>query len=333
MSSTLRETSPAQHLAVQTSSVPTLHDCRPRRLLVVLALDPAGNESLLLQAAAWSRLFHGEAFALDVMSPQRIRSPVLYSLDGRPRHSAGLHGQPLSLLPTGHIAATRRDDASHPNSPATQRDVHDVVTAVVAEIGADLILLPRWSSARSRPTFDTGDFATRLVRSLQVPCLVMDHPFPGGAIVAATDLTDPTFPVVRYAAQLAREAGGDVTLMHNLDTVPIGPLLMGFVGPTVLLALNHPDRSLRQASQRLEAAASQSQLHATRRITRESDTTATILAMAAEQRANLIITGTHPRARFRLFPRFSVADAVVAHASCSVLIVPLYIRLPQATVA
>ena len=77
--------------------------------------------------------------------------------------------------------------------------------------------------------------ALSLVQRTERPCLVVGKPRSGSTILAATDMTDPGFPVVRYAARIAARIDGDVKLVDNLDSPSTG-----LAGSSAVLAALDP---------------------------------------------------------------------------------------------
>lgn len=281
------------------------------RLLVVPAPDRTDNDLLLLRAIAWTRIYGGEAFVLDVMSPEIELVPLGTRFNTGPRWGTA---EPARERQRITLERTKRHAWTDPFP--SEKALLDSIEVAAKAIGASLVMVPRQRQHGWVSRWSFEQLALSVVQRTQRPCLVVGKPRASSAILAATDLSDPHFPVLHYAAGIASRIDGDVKLVHNLDSPTLG-----FAGPSALLAGLECLDSAEEIQDALhKVAGGDTQVL----VLNEPDTAAAIVHAAEELQADLIVAGTHRPQRFRLLPRFSTAEEVTRRASCCVLLVPLY---------
>jgi len=271
---------------------------RMHRLLVVPGNDQTANDLLLFRAVAWARRHEGQPFLLDASALEPEVRPLLHSWEALSRPCA-------------------------PSAFVVEEDLPEEIAHAVIALDAALVMLPRQRVLGGAPQSYVERLAIALVRRTARPCMVVASPQPSGAILAATDLSDPLFPVVRYAKAIAAQPETPVTLLHNMDAPPLGQLLAGSVRPSTLLAMTSAEGLAQQIHDKLKYVAASLDLRADTLVTSETETAASILAAAEQCQADLIVTGTHRDCPSRLVPRCSIAEAIIRRAACSVLVVPL----------
>ena len=182
-------------------------------------------------------------------------------------------------------------------------DIGDPATAIARaakRTDAQLVVVGAPSAGAADAIATVGSLAGRLPPSSGL--LVAHPPRTAGELVAATDLRDAQFPVVKTAAHLADALAARVTVVHNLESE----------GPVLALALeNIADRL-----QELERLANElDRVHAGRVST--TRTTAEAIADVARSRdADIAVVGVrrgHGRTLLSL----------LGTATCSVLAIPL----------
>jgi nucleotide-binding universal stress UspA family protein len=142
-------------------------------------------------------------------------------------------------------------------------------------------------------------------------------------VVAATDLEDARFPVLRAAAQLAQVLGAAVVPVHNV--CPLPAMLRG--------AAHHPS-ALRERAAWLATAKERKQSGLARAvgelelsqagvISDDYDAARAILHEARSRKADLVVVGLRTRSWIERLLSPSVATSVVRGARRSVLITPL----------
>jgi nucleotide-binding universal stress UspA family protein len=183
------------------------------------------------------------------------------------------------------------------------------VARYVEEVQAQLLLLP-----------PHGEGFSELVASLSArtgtPVLVSRAPCKLRTILAATDLRDSEYPVLRFAGALGGRWNSDIVAVHNLDPQPVSGSEKAHAPADVLRG--EPGRAagmsrLRRASQQLLAPV--------RAVVRDdADPVDAILDEARAHDAHLVVVGLKQGHRSN---RCGVTARVVDLAQRSVLVVPV----------
>lgn len=140
-------------------------------------------------------------------------------------------------------------------------------------------------------------------------------------ILLTSDLSDESLRAFGPVADLARERGAQIKLIHVVDDVPIPP-----AGAPLAPPLHAPDleSSVEAAKEKLEQQ--RQSLGADLSVEIEVIIAATpaeaICEHASRAGADLIALSTHGRSGFRRFVLGSIAEGVVRHAHVPVLIFP-----------
>jgi len=137
-------------------------------------------------------------------------------------------------------------------------------------------------------------------------------------ILAPIDFSDCSLKALDYAAGFARSFQAWITLIHVVQ-VPYG------TGEAVIVDLDRIRQRMREDSERQLAALvtklTRDQEISMDIIVREGNPYAEIVRVAQEQRIDLIIIATHGHTGIKHVLLGSVAERVVRHASCPVLVV------------
>jgi nucleotide-binding universal stress UspA family protein len=175
-----------------------------------------------------------------------------------------------------------------------------------------------------------GNVSERVVR--YAPCSVLvARPCPKqGIVLAATDLSDASFPAVKAGAEQARLRAAKLVVLHNVDlwpppvsSVTAGLAAAGFpTDPRVL------EEQRSAALQRLEEILGRLRIEATCRIS-HGPPDAEIIRAADELEPELLVIGTHGRTGLSRLALGSVAERVVETANSSVLVVRLSASTPE----
>jgi nucleotide-binding universal stress UspA family protein len=164
-----------------------------------------------------------------------------------------------------------------------------------------------------------GSVADQVVRAAHCPVLIARAPRQG-AILAATDLTDPALPAIEAAAAEASRRGRKLVVMHAMESSRDGDAAMGLLG--ALPALDTPEtRASRRglASQIINSALTR--LHAQGEIViAEEEVLTETLRLAESLPAELVVVGTHGRSGLSRVVLGSRASSVIESAPCSVLV-------------
>jgi nucleotide-binding universal stress UspA family protein len=162
-----------------------------------------------------------------------------------------------------------------------------------------------------------GGVAERVVRNAHCAVLVA-RPSPPGAVLGATDFSDPALPAVEAAVAEARRRGVPLALIYSMDLLPPG--VVGYEVPPLSAEVIAAMRA--QSEERLKEALARLGAEGTLTIA-EGPAGPTIVKTAASLPAELVVVGTHGRTGLRRFVLGSVAEAVVRSAPCSALVVRL----------
>ncbi len=164
-----------------------------------------------------------------------------------------------------------------------------------------------------------GSVTERVVRCAPCPVLVVKSGSGAGGVLAATDLTDPAFPVVHAGAREARRLGLPLTVVHAIPFVPTGMLRGHAVGSLSPMGRGELRRAFRG---QLDRALDTLSVKAAVRV--EDGEPADVVARLSEAlSATLVVVGTRGRGGFWRLLLGSVAEEIVSAAPCSVLVVHL----------
>jgi len=169
-----------------------------------------------------------------------------------------------------------------------------------------------------------GRVAGQVVRHASVPVLVA-RPSPRGAVVGATDFSDPSLPALHAAADEARRRRSTLHLIYAVD---VGVYAAGSAPAAVMSYLEGSSAIALDGLEGLRSAAALRLQDTLRQFAIEGQTSvvdgraeATIVTYAQTVGAELVVVGTHGRSGFARITLGSTAAAVVESASCSVLVV------------
>lgn len=230
-----------------------------------------------------------------------------------------------SEVTAAYSSLSKRAAAQLPADADIQLDVRigdkvDEILAVAASHETALIVIGRTSEREGvfarifRPSLPT-----RLLRGAACPVLITRYSPPTGRILAATDLGEPSRPVLQAAAGEVARCGGQVTAVHIVAPVPVMPVM------DVPESLPVSTEELVTSAQgELDRAVRDSGLPATTAVRVEMGSPGSrLLELARELAADLIIVGTHGRSGPKRVLLGSVAEEVLRDAPCNVLVVRL----------
>lgn len=190
-----------------------------------------------------------------------------------------------------------------------QGDFEAHVAAQAGRQRARLVVLPDQRGS--------GELAIQLACSTGAQVLVSRSKPGERPILAATDLQDPEFPVLRGAAQLALALGQPLITFHNVD-----PLTM-MAGHGRATAGVHFGVSALTRRESLVGVSQALQVELTPIIRAELDPVHAILDEADVCDAGLIVVGAHPCSWWQRLMDDGVAPRVANQADRDVLITPL----------
>jgi nucleotide-binding universal stress UspA family protein len=191
-----------------------------------------------------------------------------------------------------------------------QGDFTEQVAAHARSIEASMIVIPAPGAA--------GEAMTALAHAAGVPVFVARDRAAGDAIVAATDLEDCSYPVLRAATELGRRLGVPLIALHNLSPISVSDAV-----DLVLSEPSWPVRTLTELGRsRLERAVRDLPSATTPLLSEEVDPVEAILREARGGGVDLVAVGARSETSARWL-RHSVTVRVVERAPCSVLVVPV----------
>lgn len=167
----------------------------------------------------------------------------------------------------------------------------------------------------SRP----GDVATQIVRDSGAQVLVTRGKPSANAILAATDLQDVSFPVLRMAAELARALQQPLVTLHNVD--PLSMMSGRAALSTGVVLSGGVSAATRRES--LVGVSRALNVDPTPVIRTELDPVHAILDEAEVCDASMIVVGAHPRTWWQRLMDESIAARVTNQAKRDVLVAPI----------
>lgn len=239
---------------------------------------------------------------------QQYEEDLNKQLQVQPRIAEALRGQVERLAP--QVGATAEVFIE-------QGSAYDQILARAEQWQAQLIAVGTHGRTGLRRLL-LGSVADQIVRAAHCPVLVARSEREG-AILAATDLTDPALPAIELAAAEAARTGRKLVVMHAMETRE-GDAAMGLLG--ALPALDTPETLaarrelasliIQTALQRLGA---QAQV-----VIAAEDALRETLELAESLPAALIVVGTHGRSGLSRVVLGSMTARLIEHAPCSVLV-------------
>ncbi len=145
-----------------------------------------------------------------------------------------------------------------------------------------------------------------------------------GRILIAVDDSKYTYQAAEYGFALANKLGASISLVH-ISQIPIttnitgDPILgdPGIIIPNVMdIQREHAEKLFADLKHKFAPQTIVDEYILTGEVTSE------IVSLAKEQNFSMIVMGTHSRTGFDHFISGSVAESVVRHANCPVLIIP-----------
>jgi nucleotide-binding universal stress UspA family protein len=200
-----------------------------------------------------------------------------------------------------------------------QGEPAEEILRAAAEVGADLIVMGTHGRGGLRRLL-AGSVAEAVLRRAACPVLALHAPNdqpatarPIEVILHPTDFSEQGESAMGVARALARDCGARLVLLHVAASEI---LLEGMVVSATESAINR--KALDEIRDRLDGPDLKFPVQA---IVKEGDAIAGILRAADEERADLIVMGTHGRTGLERLLMGSVAEGVLRRASCPVLIV------------
>ncbi len=200
------------------------------------------------------------------------------------------------------------------NNPAAR------IVEAVAHVGADLVVM----GTHGRRGFERlllGSVAERVVRTAPCPVVTVPPPtvttsvLPFKRIICAVDFSGSSVNAVHFARTLAHESNSTLTLVHVLEW-PIENEALAMFDMTA-----YHDAVQKDAEDRLAALAADPEYGPKRPAIRivTGKPYAQILAVAAEDKADIVVLGVHGRNPIDMMLFGSTTNQVIRQATCPVL--------------
>jgi nucleotide-binding universal stress UspA family protein len=206
------------------------------------------------------------------------------------------------------------------------------ICGLAGEIRADLIVMPTHGRTGLEHMF-LGSTAERIVRHSPCPVFVMRQLGKGLSekkagykkIVVPVDFSDCSREGLRYAIGFAERFGAKLVVLHVIS-LPYADFsdVYGSYQPSALA-----DEAPKHAAHRMQKFLETVEFNGVKvqtAITRGTPITE-ICSFAAKKDVGLIITSTHGLSGLKHVSTGSIAEKVVRHASCPVLVVPSHPRV------
>jgi len=206
------------------------------------------------------------------------------------------------------------------------------ICGLAGEIRADLIVMPTHGRTGLEHMF-LGSTAERTVRHSPSPVLVMrepsdrlsEHKAGYKKILVPVDFSGCSREGLQYAIRFARRFGAKLVVLHVVSLpYSYSSELYGVYQPHLLAGevRKGATRQMQKFLQTIDLGGVKLQTAITM-----GSTVPEICSFAAKKNVNLIITSTHGLSGLKHVSTGSVAEQVVRHASCPVLVVPSHPKI------
>ena len=304
------------------ASIPAQPAFRLKRILVTTDFSDESRQALPY-AAVFAERLGGEIMLLNVLEPPPrfagLESVVLPQFDDA---AVGRVYRSLDALARQAFKANARVK-THVRTGKPFREI----TKAARELAADLLIMATHGYSGLKHTW-LGSTTERVIRRTPCPLLAvrgsedktsrLQKPVAIRRIVLATDFSDNSMRAFPLGQSLAARLGARVTLMHVVERFPIDAML----GKE--LTRDTSTRLMERARSRLtelsESLRKKSGFQADIMV-RFGTPFAEIARGAKALDASLIVLATHGYAGFKHVYLGSVAERVVRHAHCPVLVV------------
>jgi nucleotide-binding universal stress UspA family protein len=288
----------------------------PTPVLVAMKFSAASDEALR-QAHAVSTS-SGAPLVVCHILPEAFRVRVLFPQD------AGIDTRVQATLDEkagdaarSHVTEVLGPAASRAAIAIESGTAHAGILEIAARAGAHLVVM------------GPGPTALRVARSSHCPVLIARPSPADGPVVGATDFSDPALPAIRAAAIEASRRGAPLRVVHCLDLdeteVMAAASMAGVAGAYPMPVIS--DSTLRAfettAHERLADALCLADASGEAVVLRRS-ARAGIVETATQGKAALVVVGSRGRTGLSRLLLGSVAEHVIDHAPCSVMVVPLH---------
>ncbi len=284
---------------------------------IVAAVGPSGGEAVLRMTHALAARHSTAAIIASVVSPPSVVA-VDYSqpmLDTWPVQERRAERQKL-IHDRLHTLGPWLPWREEPDVTIAYGDTSTSIADIAHERGASLIVVGAGPAHRHNP-FD-AETALATVRRAHSPVLVVAHEATTlpKVVIVATDFSPSSVHAAVAATQFIAD-GAIVHLLHVWSHIRT---------PQTIAALREIDetyvRSLPERFERVRSAIGRAHRFVFSTIVREGSPAQTVLDVAHEQSADLIVAGRRGFGPIERLLLGSVSTSLVRGAPCSILIVP-----------
>ncbi|MDP2273312.1 MAG: universal stress protein [Archangium sp.] len=199
---------------------------------------------------------------------------------------------------------------------------HSAIVEDAERLGVDLIVVGG-GGPRGVMRAVLGAVAERVVRYAHCAVWVARPSPAAGPVIAASDLSDPSMPAIEAGVDFGKRRGVKVSVMHALAFQQVLPPMASAGMPAMPLWSPADFEKIRaELGQQLTTAVRRFDPDA-EVIVSEGRPATLILELAQQRSAGLICVGTKGRSGLSRMVLGSVAEEVVRHAGCAVLVVRL----------
>lgn len=301
---------------------------KPLRVLAATDLSAPADEAIR-QADAWAAGEGGDLIVCHVVPSPPPSNPLFPQQNERDAlRIVELERLAAEYLEQRVIAVTQREPGTFTIS-VDSGVPEAVIVGEAEESRADLVVIAN-RGATGMARLSIGTIAARVLRFAHCSVLLARPYHPTGQVVAATDLSDPSLPAVHAGVAEARKRKAKLTIVHNVDTTPIfvPPLesTMSSAGmaplPSTAPPMTSPTELLERARRHLREVMDSHHVEGDCVVT-EGEPSTSIVRLAEEKHAELLVIGTHGRTGLMRIALGSTAERVIEATNCPVLVVRL----------
>jgi nucleotide-binding universal stress UspA family protein len=291
-----------------------------RSILVASDLSD-GSDEVVRAAAALAALTGAElhllhSFDLE-LSPYNPRGPELPNFENRIQAAElELKEQARRTVPASVKVASME---------VVIYAAHRTIQECAQSLKVDLVVLGPHRRKSIGSAF-LGSTADRVIRTVEVPCLIVRGPLslPLRRVLVPFDLSNPARGALDVALEWAaafRPGGGESPVHPEVVLLHVPPREFDVQGFTFDETVIAPELR-READDAIERAGTESVVHVRGEVRWGNTPADEILAMAEEEKIDLLVLATHGRGAVQRALIGSVASGVARRATCPVLLVP-----------
>jgi len=146
-------------------------------------------------------------------------------------------------------------------------------------------------------------------------------------LMVGIDFSETSVIALEHGKQMAREAGANLEVLHVFQPPPIPPIATalpdGGTAPTTIVEAYDASDALHASEHALDELLRAHDMEGLAvPMVRAGDPALTIAETALDEKRDLVIVGTHGRSGLSRVFLGSVAEKVIRHSPCPVLVIP-----------